>query len=47
MSNVGASLAEHFAAVEDPRAGRLTDYKLVMIAIFGVTCGAETCTDIE
>ncbi len=50
MSNVGASLVEHFAALEDPRAGHLTDYKLVeiiMIAICGVICGAETWTDIE
>ncbi len=50
MSSIGASLAEHFAALEDPRAEHLTDHKLldiVMIAICGVIRGAETWTDIE
>jgi hypothetical protein len=45
MSNIGASLAEHFAALEDPRAEQLTGRRLVdfvMIAICGVICGAET-----
>lgn len=50
MSKVGASLAEHFAALEDPRAEHLIDHNLteiVLIAICGVICGAETWTDIE
>ena len=49
MTHVGASLAEHFAALEDPRAEHLTDHKLIdiiMIAICGVVCGAENWTDI-
>lgn len=50
MSMVGASLAEHFAGLEDPRAEHLIDHKLVdiiIMAICGVICGAETWTDIE
>lgn len=50
MAHAGTSLAEHFAALEDPRAEHLTNHKLidiVMIAICGVICGAETWTDIE
>lgn len=50
MSLVGAALTEHFAALEDPRAEHLTDHRLVdivIIAICGVICGAETWTDIE
>jgi predicted transposase YbfD/YdcC len=50
MSEVGASLAEHFAALEDPRAKHLIAHNLteiVLIAICGVICGAETWTDIE
>lgn len=50
MSIVGVSLAKHFSALEDPRAEHLTDHKLVdiiIIAICGVICGAETWTDIE
>ena len=50
MAHAGTSLAEHFAALEDPRAEHLTDHKLidiVMIAVCGVICGAETWTDIE
>jgi predicted transposase YbfD/YdcC len=50
MSIVGASLAEHFARLEDPRAEHLIDHQLVdiiIMAICGVICGAETWTDIE
>lgn len=50
MSIVGASLTEHFAGLEDPRAEHLVDHQLVdivIIAICGVICGAETWTDIE
>jgi len=46
MSFVGASLTEHFAALEDPRSEHLTDHKLVDIVIIAI-CGAETWTDIE
>lgn len=50
MTNVGTSLAEHFAELEDPRAEHLTDHKLldiIMIAICAVICGAESWTDVE
>jgi predicted transposase YbfD/YdcC len=50
MSIVGASLGEHFAGLEDPRAEHLIDHKLVdiiIMAICGVICGAENWTDIE
>jgi predicted transposase YbfD/YdcC len=50
MTIAGASLAEHFADLEDPRAEHLTDHKLldiVMIAICAVICGAESWTDVE
>jgi predicted transposase YbfD/YdcC len=50
VTNVGTSLAEHFANLEDPRAEHLTDHKLldiIMISICGVICGAESWTDIE
>ena len=50
MPIAGASLAEHFADLEDPRAEHLTDHKLldiVMIAICAVICGAESWTDVE
>lgn len=50
MAEIGASLTEHFALLEDPRAEHLTDHKLIdiiMIAICAVICGAETWTDIE
>ena len=50
MAHAGTSLAEHFVTLEDPRAEHLTDHKLidiVMIAVCGVICGAETWTDIE
>lgn len=50
MSAIAATLAEHFGTLEDPRAKHLTDHKLVeviIIAICGVICGAETWTDLE
>jgi len=50
MTTIGASLAEHFSSLEDPRAEHLTDHKLldiIMIAICAVVCGAETWTDVE
>ena len=50
MNGVGATLTEHLGTLEDPRARHLTDHKLVeiiIIAICGVICGAETWTDIE
>lgn len=50
MPIADASLAEHFADLEDPRAEHLTDHKLldiVMIAICAVICGAESWTDVE
>ena len=50
MSQVGASLAEHFATLEDPRVEHLITHNLseiVLIAIWAVICGAETWTDIE
>ena len=50
MTSAGASLVEHFADLEDPRAEHLTDHKLldiVMIAICAVICGAESWTDVE
>ncbi len=50
MAEIGATLTEHFALLEDPRAEHLTDHKLIdiiMIAICAVICGAETWTDIE
>jgi hypothetical protein len=43
MSQVGASLAEHFATLEDPRVEHLITHNLseiVLIAICGVICGA-------
>lgn len=50
MSRIVATLAEHFGSLEDPRVRHLTDHTLmeiIIIAICGVTCGAETWTDIE
>jgi predicted transposase YbfD/YdcC len=50
MSRVDATLTEHFAALEDPRAEHLIEHSLieiVLVAICGVICGAETWTDIE
>lgn len=50
MKERGASLAEHFGSLEDPRAEHLTDHKLleiILIAICAVICGAETWTDVE
>lgn len=50
MNGVGASLAEHFGTLADPRAKHLTDHKLlevIIIAMCGVICGAETGTDVE
>ena len=47
MTNIGESLTEHFALLEDPRAEHLTDHKLIdiiMIAICAVICGAESWT---
>lgn len=50
VTEVSASLTEHFALLEDPRAEHLTDHRLIdiiMIAICAIVCGAETWTDIE
>lgn len=50
MNGAGAALLEHFGSLEDPRAKHLTEHKLVeviMVAICGVICGAETWTDVE
>ena len=50
MMTIGASLAEHFGTLEDPRAEHLTEHKLleiILIAICAVICGAETWTDVE
>lgn len=50
MSEIGASLVEHFASLEDPRADYLVEHQLIdiiMIAICAVICGAETWNDIE
>lgn len=50
MKAVGASLAEHFGTLEDPRVGYLVEHKLLdilMVAICAVICGAETWKDME
>lgn len=50
MKETGASLAEHFGSLKDPRAEHLIDHKLleiILIAICAVICGAETWTDVE
>ena len=50
MSEIGASIVEHFASLEDPRADYLVEHQLIdiiMIAICAVICGAETWNDIE
>lgn len=50
MKGAGASLAEHFSSLEDPRAEHLIDHKLleiILIAICAIICGAETWTDVE
>ncbi len=46
MNMVGASLAEHFGGLEDPRVAHLTDYKLldIMIALCAIISGAEPTT---
>ena len=49
MNTIGASLAEHFGALEDPRVEHLTDHKLldiIMIALCAIISGAETWKDI-
>jgi len=50
VADIGASLIEHFAVLEDPRAEHLIDHRLIeiiMIAICAVICSAETWTDVE
>lgn len=50
MSDIVASISEHFAGLEDPRAEHLNDHKLIdiiIIAICAVICGAEGWTDVE
>ena len=45
-----ASISEHFSCVKDPRLDRTKDHPLVniiVIAICGVICGADTWVDIE
>jgi predicted transposase YbfD/YdcC len=46
----GPSIFKHFEGVEDPRIKLKTDHRLIdiiMIAICGVICGADSWTDIE
>ena len=46
----GASIAEHFAALDDPRIDRTKRHKLldiVAIAICGTICGADSWVHIE
>ena len=46
----GASIAEHFAALDAPRIDRTKRHKLldiVAIAICGTICGADSWVDIE
>lgn len=50
VNPTGAGLGAHFADLEDPRIDRTKLHRLidiVMIAICGVICGAETWNDIE
>jgi predicted transposase YbfD/YdcC len=50
MEGIGATLAEHFGSLEDPRAQHLTDHKLleiIILAICGVICGAAGWTEVE
>lgn len=50
MNDIAASISEHFAGLEDPRAKHLNDHKLIdiiIIAICAVICGAEGWTDVE
>ena len=45
-----ATIAEHFSGVQDPRVERTKEHPLVniiVIAICGVICGADTWVDIE
>ena len=47
---VGPSVAEYFAALDDPRIDRTKRHKLVdivTIAICGTICGADSWVDIE
>lgn len=49
MKTIGATLAEHFGALEDPRVKHLTEHQLldiIMVAICALICGAETWKDI-
>lgn len=49
MNTIGASLVEHFGALEDPRVEHLTDHKLldiITIALCAIISGAETWKDI-
>ena len=49
MNTIGASLAEHFGALEDPRVEHLTDHKLldiILIALCAIISGAETWKDM-
>ena len=49
MNTIGASLVEHFAALEDPRVEHLTEHKLldiIMIALCAIISGAETWKDM-
>lgn len=44
------SIQNHFSALEDPRISLKTSHKLIniiVIAICGVICGADTWTQIE
>lgn len=49
MNTIGASLAEHFRALEDPRVEHLTDHKLldpITIVLCAIISGAETRKDM-
>jgi predicted transposase YbfD/YdcC len=50
MTKINASITEHFASLEDPRAEHLNDHgliEIIMIAICAVICGADGWTDVE
>jgi len=50
MTNINASIAEHFSSLEDPRTEHLNDHgliEIIIIAICAVVCGAEGWTDVE
>ncbi len=49
MNTIGASPAEHFGGLEDPRVEHLTEHKLldiITIALCAIISGAETWKDM-